>query len=160
MLMPAARPWPDRLGHFQVLREYVADLEISEDQPWMLQQLLQGTEFSSYSVAHEGHLILHCDTVARASNLRYADVGDRQVRGPVILALLTTVDLQARLYMLQTLRAQTGLIAHPATKLDQHVERLPRMPCSAQGTVSSHSTAERLSAGRSWHCVLLSGCLS
>ena len=46
----------------------------------MLQQLLQGTEFSSYSVAHEGHLILHCDTVACASNLRYVDVGDRQVR--------------------------------------------------------------------------------
>ena len=58
----------------------MADLEISEDQPWMLQQLLQGTEFSSYSIAHEGHLILHCDTVACASNLRYANVGDHQVR--------------------------------------------------------------------------------
>ena len=45
----------------------------------MLQQLLQGTEFSSYSIAHEGHLILHCDTVACASNLRYANVGDHQV---------------------------------------------------------------------------------
>ncbi|CAL5223879.1 g6471 [Coccomyxa viridis] len=63
----------------EALREYVTDLDISEDQPWMLQQLLQGTEFSSYSVAHEGHLILHCDTVACASNLRYVDVGDRQI---------------------------------------------------------------------------------
>ena len=46
----------------------------------MLQQLLHGTEFSSYSVAHEGHVILHCDTVARASNLRYLNVDDRQAR--------------------------------------------------------------------------------
>ena len=58
----------------------MADLDISEDQPWMLQQLLLGTEFSSYSIAHEGRLILHCDTVACASNLRYANVGDHQVR--------------------------------------------------------------------------------
>ena len=46
----------------------------------MLQQLLQGTEFSSYSVAHEGHLILHSDTLACASNLRYLNLDDHQVR--------------------------------------------------------------------------------
>ena len=58
----------------------MAGLDISEDQPWMLQQLLHGIEYSSYSVAHEGEVILHCDTVARASNLRYLNVDDRQVR--------------------------------------------------------------------------------
>jgi len=63
-----------------VLADYVAGLDISEDQPWMLQQLLQGTEFSSYSVAHEGHLILHSDTLACASNLRYLNLDDHQVR--------------------------------------------------------------------------------
>lgn len=67
----------------------MACLDISEDQPWMLQQLLHGIEYSSYSVAHEGDVILHCDTVACASNLRYLNVDDRQVRRiihPIVLA--------------------------------------------------------------------------
>lgn len=64
----------------QALANYVADLDVSEDQPWMLQQLLQGSEFSSYSIAHEGHLVLHSDTEARASNLRYLDTNSREVR--------------------------------------------------------------------------------
>ena len=64
----------------QALAGYVADLDVSEDQPWMLQQLLQGSEYSSYSIAHAGHLVLHSDTEARASNLRYLDTNSREVR--------------------------------------------------------------------------------
>ena len=64
----------------QALAAYVADLDVSQDQPWMLQQLLQGSEYSSYSIAHEGHLVLHSDTEARASNLRYLDTNSREVR--------------------------------------------------------------------------------
>ena len=64
----------------QALAGYVADLDVSEDQPWMLQQLLQGSEYSSYSIAHEGHVVLHSDTEARASNLRYLDTNSREVR--------------------------------------------------------------------------------
>ncbi|CAK0738655.1 hypothetical protein CVIRNUC_001074 [Coccomyxa viridis] len=63
----------------KALANYVADLDVSEDQPWMLQQLLQGSEFSSYSIAHEGHLVLHSDTEARASNLRYLDTNSREI---------------------------------------------------------------------------------
>ena len=69
-------------GVVQALAGYVADLDVSEDQPWMLQQLLQGSEFSSYSIAHEGHLVLHSDTEARASNLRYLDTNSREVCCP------------------------------------------------------------------------------
>ncbi len=76
-------PQPDRL---QALREYVAlTWRSPRTSRWMLQQLLQGTEFSSYSVAHEGHLILHCDTVACASNLRYARCGRPSGAPPALL---------------------------------------------------------------------------
>lgn len=60
----------------------MAGLDISEDAPWMLQQLLRGSEYSSYSIAHKGHLVLHSDTEARASNLRYHDTNNHQVWAP------------------------------------------------------------------------------
>jgi hypothetical protein len=63
----------------QELAAYVAGLDISEEQPWMLQQLLRGKEYSSYSIASEGRLILHSDTPARASNLRYLHTDNQQV---------------------------------------------------------------------------------
>lgn len=67
------------LPGMQELAAYVAGLDISEEQPWMLQQLLRGKEYSSYSVASEGRLVLHSDTRARASNLRYLHTDNQQV---------------------------------------------------------------------------------
>ena len=89
----------------QALANYVADLDVSEDQPWMLQQLLQGSEFSSYSIAHKGHLVLHSDTEARASNLRYLDTNSREVR-----------HLQRSTHTTQsTCMSPAGLLAAPVT---------------------------------------------
>jgi hypothetical protein len=63
----------------QKLAAYIERLDISEEQPWMLQQLLRGKEYSSYSIAFEGQLVLHSDTRARASNLRYLHTDNQQV---------------------------------------------------------------------------------
>ncbi len=50
-----------------------------EHRPWMLQQLLRGREYSSYSVAHEGQLVMHSDNEASLSCLDYAHINSKQV---------------------------------------------------------------------------------
>ena len=70
------------VARVQALAGYVADPWTSRrDQPWMLQQLLQGSEYSSYSIAHEGRLVLHSDT--EAPRLQPALPRHRQPRGPL-----------------------------------------------------------------------------
>lgn len=68
------------LWRLQALVEYMGTMgEVSEARPWMLQQLLQGCEFSSYSVAHEGQLVMHSDNEACLSCLDYAHINSQQV---------------------------------------------------------------------------------
>jgi hypothetical protein len=71
MRMPGCRP--------QALSRYVDGLDISEAKPWMLQQFLVGAEYSSYSVAHKGRVVLHSDNEACLSCLDYAHVGSPEV---------------------------------------------------------------------------------
>jgi hypothetical protein len=66
--------------HAQALWEYTKDLDISPVQPWMLQQLLSGTEYSSYTVAHRGHVLAHSDNEACLSCLDYEHVDSQQAR--------------------------------------------------------------------------------
>lgn len=75
----------------QALREYIAKTEISEHRPWMLQQLLRGREYSSYSVAHEGQLVMHSDNEACLSCLDYAHINSKQVDSRKPSALLLAV---------------------------------------------------------------------
>lgn len=63
----------------QVLSRYVKGLEISESKPWMLQQFLTGAEYSSYSIAHNGRVVMHSDNEACLSCLDYAHVDSQPV---------------------------------------------------------------------------------
>ncbi|BDA48532.1 hypothetical protein COCOBI_12-2120 [Coccomyxa sp. Obi] len=63
----------------KVLKAYIANTEISEHKPWMLQQLLRGREYSSYSVAHEGQLVMHSDNEASLSCLDYSHINSKQI---------------------------------------------------------------------------------
>ena len=51
------------------------NLEISKDRPWMLQQFLQGAEFSCYTIAHHGKVVAHVDNKAELSCLNYDHIG-------------------------------------------------------------------------------------
>lgn len=64
----------------QVLERYVAELDISDTQPWLLQQFLRGPEYASYSIVHEGNVVAHADNVAELSCLNYAHVGNPEVQ--------------------------------------------------------------------------------
>lgn len=80
----------------QVLKEYIANTEISEHRPWMLQQLLRGREYSSYSVAHEGQLVMHSDNEACLSCLDYAHINSKQVDFWYLPAMLLRFKVHAR----------------------------------------------------------------
>lgn len=41
------------------LAEYLSGIEISEDQPWIAQQFLEGEEYASHEVFHDGKLYAH-----------------------------------------------------------------------------------------------------
>jgi hypothetical protein len=68
----------------QELAGYVGGLEVSESRPWILQQFLSGAEYSSYSIAHEGQVVLHSDNEACLSCLDYAHMDDPAVRSPAM----------------------------------------------------------------------------
>ena len=45
----------------QALADYVRGLDISPVRPWMLQRMLAGTEYSSYTLVHRGRILAHSD---------------------------------------------------------------------------------------------------
>ncbi len=59
----------------QKLEAYIAGLDISETQPWLLQQFIRGPEYACYSVVHAGNIVAHADNEAELSCLNYAHVG-------------------------------------------------------------------------------------
>ena len=71
----------------QALWEYVEGLDISPTKPWMLQRLLAGMEYSSYTLAHRGRVLAHSDNEACLSCLDYAHVDSTQVPFPALLLL-------------------------------------------------------------------------
>eukprot|EP00878_Enallax_costatus_P031410 GHUV01034351.1.p1 GENE.GHUV01034351.1~~GHUV01034351.1.p1 ORF type:complete len:435 (+),score=89.55 GHUV01034351.1:118-1305(+) len=52
-----------------------ADVIITEQQPWILQEFIRGKEYSCYSLAANGRLVAHSDTLAELSNLNFAHQG-------------------------------------------------------------------------------------
>ena len=65
----------------QALAEYVRGLDISPLRPWMLQRMLAGIEYSSYTLAHRGAILAHSDNEACLSCLDYEHVDSQQVGG-------------------------------------------------------------------------------
>ncbi len=64
----------------QELESYTEGLDISEAQPWLLQQFLRGPEYASYSIVAGSNVIAHVDNEAELSCLNYAHVGQSEVR--------------------------------------------------------------------------------
>lgn len=75
------------MWHRQALADYARGLDISPVRPWMLQRLLAGTEYSSYTLAHRGKILAHSDNEACLSCLDYAHVGSQQVLGRLAHAM-------------------------------------------------------------------------
>ena len=65
---------------FQELERYVADLDISEGRPWLLQRLLAGREYASYSIVADGKVVAHADNEAELSCLNYQHLGRPEAR--------------------------------------------------------------------------------
>lgn len=63
----------------QDLERYIAPLDISDTQPWLLQLFLQGPEYASYSIVDGSNVVAHSDNVAELSCLNYAHVGNPEV---------------------------------------------------------------------------------
>jgi hypothetical protein len=63
----------------QVLERYIAGLDISETQPWLLQHFIRGPEYASYSIVDGGSVVAHADNVAELSCLNYAHVGNHEI---------------------------------------------------------------------------------
>lgn len=70
---------PVCLGMLQVLERYIQQYEISMERRWLLQQFLQGPEYSCYTLAYKGRPVAHVDNQAELSCLNYAHVGIPQV---------------------------------------------------------------------------------
>ena len=62
------------------LAAYVADIEISADKPWVLQEFLCGPEYSTCAIAHEGALTMYTDNLASISCFNYEYQGHTQLR--------------------------------------------------------------------------------
>ena len=62
-----------------MLDRYIQQYEMSADRPWMLQQFLQGPEYSCFTLAYKGKVVAHVDNEAELSCLNYEHVGIPQV---------------------------------------------------------------------------------
>jgi hypothetical protein len=68
----------------QVLERYIAGLDISDTQPWLLQHFIRGPEYASYSIVDGGSVVAHADNIAELSCLNYAHVGSPEVGPPCV----------------------------------------------------------------------------
>ena len=59
---------------------YIADIEMSAKSPWLVQEFITGTEYSTCAIAHDGHLALFTDNVASISCFNYEHAGDSRLR--------------------------------------------------------------------------------
>ena len=55
-------------------RAFVAQLPISEDNPWVMQAFVEGTEYCTHSTVRDGRVQLHCCCESSAVQLNYAMV--------------------------------------------------------------------------------------
>jgi len=62
------------------LAAYMADLTITADLPWGVQEFITGVEYSTCAVVHEGALTLYTDNVASISCFNYQYKGDARLR--------------------------------------------------------------------------------
>ena len=65
---------------FSGFKEYVEDLQISKNRPWVLQEYIEGEEFCTHSVVHKGRIVLHCCCHSSDFQLRYRHVEKPEIR--------------------------------------------------------------------------------
>jgi hypothetical protein len=56
----------------QQTEQFAGSLPISERNPWILQAFVEGPEYCTHSVVHDGRLTLHCCCASSAFQLNYA----------------------------------------------------------------------------------------
>ena len=54
-------------------------VDIGPNCPWILQQYLNGREYSCYTVADEGRIVAHSDNIASLSCLNFGHVDSREI---------------------------------------------------------------------------------
>ena len=54
-------------------------VDIGPNCPWILQQFLNGREYSCYTVADEGRIVAHSDNIASLSCLNFGHVDSREI---------------------------------------------------------------------------------
>ncbi len=62
------------------LDAFLRSVNISHKRPFMLQQLMNGPEFSCYALADKGRLVAHADTSAKLSNLNFKHLGRSEIQ--------------------------------------------------------------------------------
>ncbi|MEL7034431.1 MAG: ATP-grasp enzyme [Cyanobacteria bacterium J06592_8] len=66
------------------IEQFVKELPISEDKPWIMQEFIRGQEYCTHSTVRNGQIRLHC-----CSNSSPFQVNYEQVENPEILAWVT-----------------------------------------------------------------------
>ena len=62
------------------LDAFLSSVNISSKRPFMLQQLMNGPEYSCYALADRGRLVAHADTSAQLSNLNFKHLGRPEIQ--------------------------------------------------------------------------------
>ena len=62
------------------LEEYMCDLTITPQAPWLVQEFIKGNEYSTCAIAHEGALALFTDNAASISCFNYEPAREPQLR--------------------------------------------------------------------------------
>ena len=59
--------------------DWLQSVNIGPNCPWILQQYLNGREYSCYTVADEGRIVAHSDNIASLSCLNFGHVDSREI---------------------------------------------------------------------------------
>ncbi|WP_420452998.1 ATP-grasp enzyme [Ilumatobacter sp.] len=59
--------------------EFLATLPISGDNPWILQEFVEGTEYCTHATVRDGRLQLHCCCESSAFQINYAAIDDPEI---------------------------------------------------------------------------------
>ena len=59
--------------------EYFRKLSFSKKNSWVLQEFIEGTEYCTHSLVHEGKVLLHCCCLSSDFQLRYKHIDHRQI---------------------------------------------------------------------------------
>jgi predicted ATP-grasp superfamily ATP-dependent carboligase len=64
---------------FAGMAEYVQNLEISPEKPWVMQQFIKGQEYCTHSTVKNGKVLLHCCSRSSAFQINYQNVDKPEI---------------------------------------------------------------------------------